>query len=115
MNLREEFQDEIRLARLEEEREARTLESEIDDYADEARDLRRQLEKVTADLAEALESNTSLRRRNAVQGRQVGSFFELLAASVALRDTLTTLHGDGNLPIACHRWRQALAKAEGRP
>lgn len=71
MSLSEEFQDEIRLARLEEERETRTLESEIEDYAEEAKDLRRRLESVAASLAATLEVLTDLRRRNAIQARRI--------------------------------------------
>lgn len=63
MNLREEFQEEIRLARMEEERETRTLESEIEDLDAEVHDLTRRLTEMTATAGQAAETAISLRTR----------------------------------------------------
>lgn len=112
MSLSEEFQDEIRLARLEEERETRTLESEIEDYAEEARDLRKRLEEVTASLAEALEANTSLRRRAVVQSRRIVLLNFVHLRSTRLREALTRPHNPNDLAWAYAEWKRSLDRAE---
>lgn len=63
MSVSEEFQEEIRLARMEEERESRTLESEITDLDAEVHDLTKRLTEMTGTAGQAAENVIRLRAR----------------------------------------------------